>query len=286
MWKKLQNWMAVVMLTIATCLNCGMVSANSTAEMDVEELIYECDNVTWSNSGSKLTVEGTFYNLSSECDVIELNDVVFGMFDSDGDLIFTIDVDTSDIEVIPHDGSYTLTIFVDDVDDIPQQYKKKNSLISDIEDGTFTYGVCEGKNCSYCGGSNGSNRNTRKSTNSNSNTSSSDDYDYWIECSGCKGSGVCSMCDGTGRKSTGRMCTHCDGTGECPRCEGKGERKLILVNGKEYVVCPSCHGSTVCSFCDGTGKGDYYRTFGQLSCYGCKGSGVCNTCRGKGYTNY
>ena len=280
MLKKLKNWMAIAILAVATCLNCGVASANSTVEMEEDEFFYECDSITWSNSGSKVTVEGTFYNLSSDCDVVALEDIVFGLYDGNDDLLFTVDADTSFIEVIPHESSYTYTFWVDDINDIPQKSKKNNSVY--IEDGSYSYNACEGRNCSYCALADESNSNNRKST--NNNTSNSDDYDYWMTCSTCKGTGNCKQCDGTGRRSNGRMCTTCNGTGECSTCEGLGERKLILVNGKEYVVCGSCHGSTICKFCDGTGKSGYYGSLGQLSCYSCKGKGICGICGGKGYT--
>lgn len=123
--------------------------------------------------------------------------------------------------------------------------------------------------------------------NSNSEgVAAEDDYDYWIECNTCKGSGACKSCGGTGRSSTGRMCTLCDGTGNCPHCGGVGQRKLLLIDGVEYVVCRGCLGSGICSSCDGkkyTGGGGY---LGALTCYSCKGSGVCGSCKGKGYTRY
>lgn len=281
MWKKLKNWIAIGMLAIATCLNCNVASAKGTEGMDSDDLIYECDDVTFQDSGT-LLVEGTFYNLSSDYDVIGLEDIEFSIVNNKGKEIESASINRSNIELIAHDGS-TGHAFELEVNGNAQQYKNSTAILEKI---TFTWAECEGKNCRYCGGSSQNINNNCKSANSNTSSySDSDDYDYWIDCFYCKGSGTCNQCNGSGRKSNGRMCTYCDGTGDCPRCEGLGERKLIMVNGKEYVVCAFCHGSTICASCDGSGNGYYYRTFGMTSCYSCKGSGICNACRGKGYTN-
>lgn len=129
--------------------------------------------------------------------------------------------------------------------------------------------------------------------NSNSNAAeeyaAEDEYDYWIDCSSCKTTGYCKYCDGTGRKSNGRMCTNCDGSGACSRCGGVGLRKLLLINGREYVVCGSCLGSTLCSLCDGSGRSAGGTILGSsygTTCYLCKGRGSCQTCKGKGYTGW
>lgn len=59
------------------------------------------------------------------------------------------------------------------------------------------------------------------------------------KCPECNGSGVCSLCDGTGRikinphpsprytsadGSGTSICYLCDGTGKCPDCNGTGRK--------------------------------------------------------------
>ncbi len=58
MWKKLKNWIAIGILAIAACLNCNVASAKGTEVMDSDNLIYECNDVTFQDSGT-LLVEGT-----------------------------------------------------------------------------------------------------------------------------------------------------------------------------------------------------------------------------------
>ena len=277
MLKKFKNWMAIVILAVATCLNCGVASATNNDVMGPDDLIYECDTVTVQDSGV-LKEEGTFYNLSDDYDIVGLEDIQFSVVSSNGQKLMSASIKKSKLKLIAHNDEAAHSFEVE-VEGNAQQYKNATAVLEKV---TFSWVECEGKNCSYCGGSNGNNSNSRRST--NNNTSNSDDYDYWMTCSTCKGTGNCKQCDGTGRRSNGRMCTTCNGTGECSTCEGLGERKLILVNGKEYVVCGSCHGSTICKFCDGTGKSGYYGSLGQLSCYSCKGKGICGICGGKGYT--
>ena len=77
---------------------------------------------------------------------------------------------------------------------------------------------------------------------------------YSISCSTCKGSGDCHWCSGSGRRSNGRQCTSCQGSGKCHMCNGAGSRKLVMVNGREYVECPACHGTgSNCWICHGRG---------------------------------
>ncbi len=61
------------------------------------------------------------------------------------------------------------------------------------------------------------------------------------ECSACKGTGICDMCDGTGtivsqhgrevqyheygpKKGQPKECNHCKQTGKCKYCHGTGYR--------------------------------------------------------------
>ena len=105
-------------------------------------------------------------------------------------------------------------------------------------------------------------------------------------CAVCDASGVCKYCDGTGRKSNGRQCTFCDGSKVCSSCEGEGYRRLVYVNGKEYVECMSCHGNITCSACRGSGKSGQTLMGKKIDCSLCDGSGKCGSCKGKGYTIY
>lgn len=273
MLKKLKNWMAIVVLAVAMCLNCGVVSARNNDEMDPDDLIYECDTVTFRNSGV-LKVEGTFYNLSDDYDIVGLKDIDFSIVNSNNQELVSVNIEKSNIKLIAHNNE-TDHSFEVEVNGNTQQYKNATAVLKKV---TFSWVKCTGKNCSYCGGSNGNSSNNRKST--NNNVSSSDDYDYWMTCASCKGTGTCKKCGGTGRQRNGRMCPSCDGTGDCSVCEGLGERKLLLIDGKEYVECGACHGDTKCTSCDGTGKSSSEK----FPCFRCGGSGVCDVCRGKGYT--
>ena len=273
MLKKFKNWMAIVILAVATCLNCGVASANSTVEMEEDEFFYECDSITWSNSGSKVTVEGTFYNLSSDCDVVALEDIVFGLYDGNDDLLFTVDADTSFIEVIPHESSYTYTFWVDDINDIPQKSKKNNSVY--IEDGSYSYNACEGRNCSYCALADEDNSNSRKSTNKNTSNSGNsgndnDNYDEETLCSRCDGLGVCMECFGDGDFDCDSYCIG----GSCTYCSDNGK---ILVDfdskgNPKYRNCPYCYNGS-CKKCHGTGR---------IDCRYCT-DGKCPSCHGAGY---
>ncbi len=55
-------------------------------------------------------------------------------------------------------------------------------------------------------------------------------------------------------RSSGRKCTGCNGTGYCSMCKGKGWYKYIY-DGNIYD-CPACHSSGLCGVCFGKGNID------------------------------
>lgn len=99
-----------------------------------------------------------------------------------------------------------------------------------------------------------------------------------MSCPTCHGSGDCKECSGDGKCSTchgSGKCAECDGTGNCSDCDGTGE-----------VCCPDCDGdgSITCDECDGYGEVDCGNCngWGKVNCDDCNGSGSCQDCNGTG----
>lgn len=105
--------------------------------------------------------------------------------------------------------------------------------------GSFKCGVCQGKgsvvlmdynpNINYNNNLYNNSSSSSSSSNSSSRNSSSDRYGY-KDCHSCKGTGICSTCDGDGYYD--------------------------YMFGSGQLKCPNCHSSKVgrCGICGGTGK--------------------------------
>lgn len=65
--------------------------------------------------------------------------------------------------------------------------------------------------------------NEKPNGNSNNNDDEDDGKWYVIECTWCKGSGVCSKCNGDGLDAYDRECDSCHGSAICSHCNGTGE---------------------------------------------------------------
>lgn len=61
--------------------------------------------------------------------------------------------------------------------------------------------------------------------NDNDSNNDNDEEDKWhvIECTWCKGSGVCRKCNGDGLDAYDRECDSCHGSAICSHCDGTGE---------------------------------------------------------------
>lgn len=61
--------------------------------------------------------------------------------------------------------------------------------------------------------------------NDNESSDNNDEEDKWyvIECTWCKGSGVCRKCNGDGLDAYDRECDSCHGSAICSHCDGTGE---------------------------------------------------------------
>lgn len=67
--------------------------------------------------------------------------------------------------------------------------------------------------------------------NTGGSSSKSSDYNnpvqnHTAKCSGCNGSGNCSLCGGRGLNSNDHQCSRCHGTGRCQSCAGTGRIRL------------------------------------------------------------
>ena len=240
MWKNMKIWLlAGMMAVLAAGLGSSAAAAQESQEMDPDKLIYVPSNVEWLKNGTKLVVEGAFYNLSSEYDVIGFEEVVFYMVDKDEKVITTVDVNTDTIPVVPHNGSCTYNFVINDLEGASEAYQRYKAyraygifgLVPKLE-AEFNYVSCEGYNCSYCGGS------SRNGGNSGGTGASGD-------------SARCTECGGTGDSDI--KCTNCDGTGIDPAYEMTKGSVLHAFAEEECSVCGGS-GFKKCMFCGGTGE--------------------------------
>lgn len=73
---------------------------------------------------------------------------------------------------------------------------------------------------------------------------------------------ACLLCAPLGHEADAGKCFNCKGTSICSFCQGKGKRQ-VGKEGRFYdEVCAFCAGSGKCHYCQGTGK-----------CPQCKGTG-------------
>lgn len=131
-------------------------------------------------------------------------------------------------------------------------------------------------------------------TNNSGGSSYDNDYDDEYPegakaCYSCKGTLVCTACNGTG-KGVGYSgdCVACEGTGICRFCDGKGYY-FPLNGGGSSSGGNSSGGSSnndnkgkKCTVCNGSGK----CSRGNLLAEWCNGTGICGHCNGKGFAKY
>ena len=120
-------------------------------------------------------------------------------------------------------------------------------------------------------------------------------FGTFVTCSGCLGSGKCSMCGGshkivryydknvsTSNSNAGYSGVRSSGSSHNNNSNNSSKSRS---NGK--IICSDCHGSTICKSCGGKkGRWDYSWGDGNkhwFDCAICNGSGRCKLCRGMGY---
>lgn len=227
-------------ISLLTCIltGCGDSSNSSSALGDInypnsntvmreDELQYLPSNTYWTKNGTELVVEGGIYNLSSTCDVVSMEDAVIYLLDGNDTIVAEINVNESYTSKIPHNGGVIYNFTTTSVLGGSSLYKA-TELIPYLAC-SWEYVICEGKNCSYCGG------NSSYTTGGGAGSSSNDDT-----CIICGGSGKCEICHGFGD------CQYSYGTHPC-------------VNGKLYmptgtITCSSCNGTAKCYKCNGSGE--------------------------------
>ena len=212
MWKNVKKWILAGMMTAAMAgLGSSEAGAQGTDD-DSPKLIYAASDVEWLENGTKLVVYGSFYNMSSEYDVIGIKEGTFYIVDSEEKEVITM------VDMEGAENAY-------------QRHKAygANGVYPSLE-AEFYYDACEGVNCSYCGGirnSGGKNSGGRNST----------------QCSECRGTGrsdlACLNCGGSGvdpayeitkgsvlHGFTEKDCAVCNGSGyqKCSFCGGTGKK--------------------------------------------------------------
>ena len=234
MWKNVKKWILAGMMTAAMAgLGSSEAGAQGTDD-DSPKLIYAASDVEWLENGTKLVVYGSFYNMSSEYDVIGIKEGTFYIVDSEEKEVITmVDINTEAVSVVPHNGACTYNFVINDLEGAENAYQRHkaygaNGVYPSLE-AEFYYDACEGVNCSYCGG-------IRNSGGKNS---------------GGRNSTQCSECRGTGRSDL--ACLNCGGSGVDPAYE---ITKGSVLHGFTEKDCAVCNGSGYqkCSFCGGTGK--------------------------------
>lgn len=188
--------------------------------MDPDDFEYYPFNTYW--SGSKLVVEGGFYNFTSEYDVTGLENAVIYMVDPDDNVVATVQVNETAVGVVPHNGESIYNFTVSDITGGSSAYKATS--LRPILETEFFYAEHQAGNCPYCGGVSVAQSSGSRSSN--------------IVCTWCDGKGytTCIVCKGTGinedydklspvqKGFQKRYCEACDGKGaiECGRCHGSG----------------------------------------------------------------
>lgn len=170
--------------------------------------------------GSKLYVNGLLSNGSNKYDIVDISNIKIVVTDKSGNeqTRITLNSKFANNCVISPYGTVAYN-FTCDVSNFTVQsiWDLRYEVI-----GEYSYIECEGNNCNYCGGS-------------NSNTyipdSKSDSEYTTTTCFNCKGSGICSECNGSGKNDYDGVlaaygCTLCGKTGKCHKCGGSGYIKI------------------------------------------------------------
>lgn len=114
----------------------------------------------------------------------------------------------------------------------------------------------------------------------------------YVSCFACKGSTVCSYCNGQGGKMSGygsyaryHQCFSCNGRGVCGTCYGAGD---ILVG--RYITIPDANKNPELvklpnGYCKVSSDGKTRTKTSYTRCGWCQGLNVCKTCNGAGVRN-
>lgn len=205
-------------------------TGNNSNAMREDELRYFPSNTYWTDNGTPLVVEGGIFNLSSSCDVISMEDAVIYLVDGNDTIVAEINVNESYTSKIPHNGGVSYNFTTTSIPGGSSSYRAME-LIPYLSC-SWEYVICEGQNCSYCGGSSS----------------------YTSDAGGSAGADYSSNDD---------ICINCGGNGKCEKCYGMGDCQYTYglhpcINGKlrmpsGTIDCPSCHGTGICSSCAGSG---------------------------------
>lgn len=230
-----KSWFIFALLLVLLSTGCGSknmkaqtLSNNSGSDNVTVKLIYYAPTRYWRNNGTELVVSGNFFNLSSEYDIVELNNAYINLNDIDGNTITSVRVNERMVGCIPHNGNYPYNFTVNSIPGGSSSYRP-SSLIPTLET-EFTYTEHLTANCPNCAGS---------ASGKAYNSAYPIEPEETVEpvrkaCWMCGGSGyrVCPDCNGTGKldemfQGVLRAMEH----GRCVRCEGTGK-----------IICTSCLG--------------------------------------------
>ena len=151
-------------------------------EMSADKLKYFPSNRYWTKNGTKLVVEGGFYNLSGAYDVLELDDPYIYLNDLDGNTVYIVKVNENYVGAIPHGGFVPYNFTISDIPGGADSYKATELI--PILATAFTYADHYAVNCPYCGNAVPPEPVVREPA----------------KCSFCNGDGhvICPDCEGTG----------------------------------------------------------------------------------------
>lgn len=152
MAKKFVSLMMAAVMTIGISVCGSAAEASQSGEMDPDDLNYRFSEMYWSESKSKLMVEGEFVNCSDGYDIVGLDEAQIRI-QMGNELIAAVDVDTEAVEIIPHNGSYTYNFAVSGLEEDQAREIAANAIAAEFcLDADFSYAECEGIGCGYCEG--------------------------------------------------------------------------------------------------------------------------------------
>lgn len=227
--KKMKRIMIIVLVIILCIPTVAFANSSFVQSYDLSfvakvkgpnsnDIGYYASRTYWINNGTKLVVEGSFFNFTSDYDFIELVDTYINIVDKHDNVVARVKVNENNVSVIPHNGAYPYNFTVSSIPGGSSTYKA-SELFPRLET-DFTYVQHQSQNCPYCGNI--------------SITNHSSISNHGIECEHCHGTGyvTCPDCGGTGKldNSITGVIRSIFG-GKCQRCDGKGK-----------IFCNHCHG--------------------------------------------
>ncbi|MDY6294502.1 MAG: hypothetical protein SPL78_10465 [Bacteroidales bacterium] len=110
------------------------------------------------------------------------------------------------------------------------------------------------------------------------------EYDEWIPCAMCGGSGnqSCFICKGKGFIEISNSNAPVPVSPQSPFSIGSSSESSSK-SYKEKYECPLCHGTGKCYNCAGRGEKQMHNSDGYYDCVVCNGSGRCKKCGGRGW---